>query len=207
VSEVRQGELDVPRFVARNKESPDEFERLLASEAAKPQGGRFGAVVDLFERDYWYARQTPLASEEMLTSDMAWNRRRLWVIQEVMNARSVTIYCGATKMRWSTLQNAVNRFIQHLELIDHYFPVRLGHPYRFVSPTQTLPCGDVLSDGGPRLLLDIERALIKKREDLLEVLLLARHQLASDPKDKFSAFLVSFRSISSGISGPTTQCR
>jgi len=40
------------------KETPEEFERLVASEAAKPQGGRFGAIVDLFERDYWYACQT-----------------------------------------------------------------------------------------------------------------------------------------------------
>jgi hypothetical protein len=131
----------------------------------------------------------PPAREEMLTSGMAWNRCRLWVIQEVMNARSVTIYCGASKMRWSTLQNAVNCFIQHLELIDKYFPMRLGHPHRFVSPKQTLCCSIVLSDGGPRLLLDIERALVKKREDLLEVLLLARHQLASDPKDKFFGIL------------------
>ncbi|KAK0750164.1 heterokaryon incompatibility protein-domain-containing protein [Schizothecium vesticola] len=151
-----------------NQETPDEVERLIVSEATKPQGGRFGAVVDLFERDYW---------------------RRLWVIQEVMNARSVTIYCGATKMRWSTLQNAVAFFSTHKDLLDQYFPVELGHPYRFVSPKTSMSCSGVLSGGGPRLLLDIERALIKKREYLLDVLLLSRHQLASDPKDKFFGLL------------------
>lgn len=40
------------------EQHPSEVERLVASEATKPQGGRFGAVVDLFERDYWYVYQT-----------------------------------------------------------------------------------------------------------------------------------------------------
>ena len=125
----------------------------------------------------------------MLTSEMAWNRRRLWVIQEVMNARSVTIYCGTTKMRWSTLQNAVAVFTKYANLLDQYFPVDRRYPHQFVSPKACMSCRDVLSGGYPVCLLDIERALIKKREYLLEVLLLARDQLASDPKDKFFGLL------------------
>lgn len=52
-----------------------------------------------------------------------------------------------------------------------------------------MPCSTVLANEGPRLLLDIELAVINKREDLLEVLVLARHQRASDPKDKFFGIL------------------
>lgn len=87
------------------------------------------------------------------------------------------------------MQNAVAFFWKHTHLLDHYFTVELGHPYRFVSPKSFMSCSTVLTHEGPKLLLDIEQALMTKREDLLDVLVLTRRQRALDPKDKFFGLL------------------
>lgn len=70
----------------RNSERTNEF---IVSSTYTEQ---FRAVVQLFERDYW---------------------RRLWCVQEVFNAKSVTVYCGAHATGWESYTGVQRILKQH----------------------------------------------------------------------------------------------
>lgn len=55
----------------------------------------FGALVKLFERSYWY---------------------RLWCVQEIWNAKEVTVYCGNHQAPWSRYQQVQAMFQEHSRL-------------------------------------------------------------------------------------------
>jgi hypothetical protein len=76
---------DLLRDIADQAESP---ERVLSLMLSRVQSDLI-AVVALFERDYW---------------------RRLWVVQEIYNARSIAVYCGSAKLPWKTYQLASQTF-------------------------------------------------------------------------------------------------
>ena len=59
--------IDLLRAVANQADPPGNVSRLISSQVGKPD---LAAVVSLFERDYW---------------------RRLWVVQEISSARSITV--------------------------------------------------------------------------------------------------------------------
>ena len=56
--------------IATHANSPEKVTQLIATRVERRD---FSATVSLFERDYW---------------------RRLWIVQEVFNARDITVYCG-----------------------------------------------------------------------------------------------------------------
>ena len=61
----------------------------------------FRSLAGLFERDYWY---------------------RLWVIQEIHNARAVDVYCGPSKLPWETYKKASVCLIKYQADLVRAFP-------------------------------------------------------------------------------------
>ncbi|KAH6713208.1 heterokaryon incompatibility protein-domain-containing protein [Leptodontidium sp. MPI-SDFR-AT-0119] len=153
------------RSVADQSSSPEKVSRLLSSRVGKRD---LAGVVSLFERDYW---------------------KRLWVVQEIFNARSINVYCGSTKLPWSVFQKASQTFSRHRTDLDLYFPggQRNGRPAT-VAPTQ-FSYSQVLVYQGPGSLPNLKSYMELEQGLLLEVLRACRRKLASDPKDKLFGIL------------------
>ncbi|KAK8058152.1 hypothetical protein PG994_008600 [Apiospora phragmitis] len=61
----------------------------------------FAALVNLFERDYW---------------------SRLWVVQEILSAKSVTVCCREGSIPWGVLQELMAVLERHEDILKHCFP-------------------------------------------------------------------------------------
>jgi hypothetical protein len=157
--------IDLLRAVADQADSPENVSRLISSRVGKPD---LAAVVSLFERDYW---------------------RRLWVVQEIFNARSITVHCGSTKLQWAVYQRASDAFSRHRADLDYYFPVgRRDSRRHTISPNQ-FSYSQVLVHQGPGSLPDLRSYMGLGKGSLLEVLRACRRKLASDAKDKLYGIL------------------
>ncbi|KAK0612217.1 heterokaryon incompatibility protein-domain-containing protein [Immersiella caudata] len=121
------------------------------------------AVVPLFERDYW---------------------RRLWVVQEIFNAKDITVYCGPTKVSWGIYQDGSMTFRAERDLLERH---ARWQKYGPTSDQFTYP--QVLVSNGPASLPNLRPIIEHKDEPLLEVLRACRRKLASDPKDKLFGVL------------------
>ncbi|KAF4876914.1 hypothetical protein CGCSCA1_v003866 [Colletotrichum siamense] len=145
--------------------SPDKITKLLSSKSNERD---IAAAVSLFERDYW---------------------KRLWVVQEVFNARSVTVYCGSNKLPWDVYREASNVFQRHKSDLDYYFPGNSqGRTYARAAQNH-FTYSQILTYQGPGSLPDI-RALRHYGEDsLLEVMRVCRRKFSADPKDKVFGIL------------------
>jgi hypothetical protein len=153
------------RSLADQADSPDQVSRLLSSST-----GELGlaAVVSLFERDYW---------------------RRLWVVQEILNARSKTVYCGSSKVPWDVYKLASQTFSQHRADLERYLPGKRRDKRRqTISPNQ-FSDWQVLVYQGPGSLPDLSSYMEVREESLLEVLRACRRKIASDAKDKLFGIL------------------
>ncbi|KAH7304008.1 heterokaryon incompatibility protein-domain-containing protein [Rhexocercosporidium sp. MPI-PUGE-AT-0058] len=134
---------------------PEKVSRLLSSQVGKRD---LAGIVCLFERDYW---------------------KRLWVVQEILNARSITVYCGSTKLPWTIYQIASQTFSRHKSDLD--LPAR-GTPIH-------LSYSQVLVHQGPGSLPDLHSCIELGHFSLLEVLRTCRRKFVSDPRDKLFAIL------------------
>lgn len=145
--------------------SPKAVERLIDDESKLPE---FDALVALFEREYW---------------------RRLWVVQEVLNAKSVVVYCGNQKRPWDVYVAATETFKENAEpLAARFWGGAINAP-RYASLKHRLPYPAVLSSQGPESLENLRPWRYEGPEALLEVLHHCRHKLASDPRDKLFGVL------------------
>lgn len=113
----------------------------------------------------------------------------MWVVQEIINARSITVYCGDVRTSWTTLEYAHTVFLEYNQLLDSYFPTSTQHPNRVVSSRRSRRYSDVLTGGGPRVLLNLERVMVKTAGSLLQVLISCRRQISFDPRDKLFGIL------------------
>ena len=140
--------LDLLNVVAKRGDYPGEVTSLVASRVGKPD---FAAVVSLFERDYW---------------------RRLWVVQEVLNARITTVYCGRTNVPWNVFAAASEIFRRHRSDLDHYFPGgtkdRNGK-HHLISLSQ-FAYSQVLVSQGPGSILDLKWLASREGGSLLDAL-------------------------------------
>ncbi|KAI8309769.1 hypothetical protein K4K59_008878 [Colletotrichum sp. SAR11_240] len=145
--------------------SPDKITKLLSSRSNEKD---ISATVSLFERDYW---------------------KRLWVVQEVFNAQSVTVYCGEKSLLWDIYKEASHVFQRHKGDLDYYFPGNSqGRSYARASQNH-FTYSQILTYQGPGSLPDV-RALRHYGEDsLLEVMRVCRRKFCSDPKDKVFGIL------------------
>ncbi|KAF2967849.1 hypothetical protein GQX73_g5785 [Xylaria multiplex] len=136
------------------------IESLIVSKKWQPH---FTALVTLFERDYW---------------------SRLWVVQEVLNAKRVEVYCGESQLPWAVFQEACRIFHQHSKALKLQFPGGL-----VPGSHQSLSYAYILSSHGPASLEFLRRVRNVGPESLLEVLHICRKKLAADPRDKVFAVL------------------
>ncbi|KUI74124.1 Heterokaryon incompatibility protein 6, OR allele [Cytospora mali] len=149
--------------------------RHLRSMFSSPNGWKkLEAVVSLFERDYW---------------------DRLWVVQEVFNAKQIIVYCGSTKLPWSIYRSASALFKSNKRYLES---ITLEGPEagnRTVASQKQLSCPQVLAYEGPGSLFDRQKLeyfnkLEKRNPDrmlfrvLLEVMQDFRRKLSGDPRDK-----------------------
>jgi hypothetical protein len=157
--------IDLLQNVADQAGSAENVSSLISSRVGKPD---LDALVSLFERDYW---------------------RRLWVVQEILNATSITVYCGSTKLPWSVYELCSQTFNNHRSDLDQYFPkARMGGRRATISPNQ-FSYSQVLVYQGPGSLPDLKSCMELKEGALLEVMRACRRKLASDAKDKLFGIL------------------
>jgi hypothetical protein len=164
-----------------------EIPREITTHTSAPFSERhFAAVVALFEREYWH---------------------RLWVVQEVFNARDINVHCGSTILPWKAFQDASKVFRENKDVLHRNFHPGYSnsfHQARFGSYPQ------VLVYGGPHSLIGIG-TVDKFRdadnqpdhvafEDLLNVMRNCRSKHSSDPRDKVFGILgVLFENVRNGI--------
>ncbi|XXG95846.1 hypothetical protein Hte_002117 [Hypoxylon texense] len=148
--------LDLLQEVSEVINQPEAMDKLIAS---KHRQNHFTALVHLFERDYW---------------------RRLWVVQEVLNARSVRVLCGTSSLPWKTYTDASEAFKleRHSRQLDRCFP-----GWHWISQ-QRLPYATILGSLGPASIHDLRIYKYAEANSLLEVLRACRQKLTSEPKDK-----------------------
>ncbi|KAF2468420.1 uncharacterized protein BDR25DRAFT_304884 [Lindgomyces ingoldianus] len=147
--------------VASRADSVKDVKSLISAGVGKPD---FAAVVSLFERDYW---------------------RRLWVVQEVFNAKDIVVYCGSTKLPWDVFRLASHVFWRHKDDLGYYFP---GGNNQKVSQNQST-YSQVLVYQGPGSFPDLNSLIGFGEESLLEVMRACRRKLSSDPRDKVFGIL------------------
>ncbi|KAL0931131.1 heterokaryon incompatibility protein [Colletotrichum truncatum] len=151
--------------VAERAESPNRITKLLST---KSNESDVSATVSLFERDYW---------------------KRLWVVQEVFNAKDVTVYCGSSKLPWDIYKEASRVFQRHKGDLDYYFPGNSqGRTYARASQNH-FTYSQILAYQGPGSLPDVRSLVHFGEESLLEVMRACRRKLASDAKDKVFGIL------------------
>lgn len=164
-SELAMGLL---QDVAIARDDPREIIALLSS----PNRLRaVGAVACLFQRDYW---------------------KRLWVVQEVFNARAIKVYCGNSPgLPWSIYERAGRAFREHerdLDLIYFSGGFKRRDSRHLVSKTSR-SYSKILVYEGPNSLHTFESLDGYGEEALLDVVRAGRQKLASEPRDKIFGIL------------------
>lgn len=117
----------------------------------------FDALVHLFERDYW---------------------GRLWVVQEILNAKVATIRCGDKTVQWPLLKDVVAMLDKHEPQLRASFP-----PNEKTSRTRQ-SYAHVLISGGPASIDIMDMLAGKGAEQFLDVLRICRTKHTSQPRDK-----------------------
>ncbi|KAG9234733.1 heterokaryon incompatibility protein-domain-containing protein [Amylocarpus encephaloides] len=145
--------------------SIEEFSNLVESEAGK---SNIAAVVSLFERSYW---------------------TRLWVVQEILHAKDIMVYCGSKNVPWSVYTRASDIFSQYKRQIEYYFPGGQRDTRRHSLSLNQFSYSQVLAYEGPRSFLDLKSFLNSGDASLLKVLRACRSKLSSEPKDKLFGIL------------------
>jgi hypothetical protein len=151
--------------IADQAKSPEKVSKLISSKVGKVE---LTAIVSLFERDYW---------------------RRLWVVQEIFNARSITVYCGTTQIPWEVYRDASRAFSRHRSDLDNAFPGSKRDRRRSTISPDQLSASQVLVYQGPAGLPDLDTYMGLGEESLLAVLRACRRKITSDAKDKVFGIL------------------
>jgi hypothetical protein len=146
--------------IANHQDSSEHIKGLIANENLRQD---FAAIVSLFERDYW---------------------KRLWVVQEVFNAREIVVYCGERTVPWFVCKLASKAFWYHKDDLDRHFPRGLS-----VEAQKDFSLSQVLGYQGPNSIPDA--GVIKGLGDypLLEVMCMCRRKLSADARDKVFGIL------------------
>ncbi|KAE9365682.1 HET-domain-containing protein [Stipitochalara longipes BDJ] len=138
-------------------ESPQRIRDIIKSPRRMPD---FKALVELFDRDYW---------------------DRLWVVQEVLNAKSITVYCGQYASRWST-------YATGSDLLGQYNTDMIRSFAGLVSPGTRGTWRGILSGGGPASM-QFPKLQDGSLSVFLTALLFYRPKSCSEPRDKVYGIL------------------
>jgi hypothetical protein len=150
--------------VAAHADSSEYLASLMSSKAGKVQ---LASVVALFERDYW---------------------SRLWVVQEVFNAKDITVHCGSLNIPWSVCRLASDVFWKQKGNLNYYFPGGSTIGGQRTAPSQ-FTYSQVLAYHGPSSIPDVSSFSGLGEESLLHVMRVCRRKLSADPKDKLYGIL------------------
>lgn len=123
----------------------------------------FRALVALFNRDYW---------------------KRLWVVQEVINSRAITVHCGASAIPWRTYTMASYIFSELKADLIHAF-MRLSYSEGLGG---NLPWETFLCRRGPAGLRNMDFSHLGPG-GLLQALLHYRSKLCAEPRDRVYGIL------------------
>lgn len=135
------------------------------------------ATAALFDRDYWH---------------------RLWVIQEVFNAREIKVHCGDSFLPWNFFKTTSEIFQARKTMLHQTFPIG-SRSERYYTTNSNLSVPQALRYQGPTSFLDLgspERfrdleAMPSSQlfSHLLQVMQMCRRKLSSDPRDKVFGIL------------------
>lgn len=132
------------------------------------------SVVSLFDRDYW---------------------SRLWVVQEILNARDIVVQCGFLQLPWDDYTQASRLFQAERDTLVK-IPALVPGSYdftRLITSQHRLSPLQILIYHGPASISHIQEARELYSDDslscLLHLLRLSRSKLASDPKDRVYGLL------------------
>lgn len=156
--------LDVLKDLHTSEAARTRLMRLISSNSG---GAELRSIVALFERHYW---------------------DRLWVVQEVFNARSKTVFCGSAKMPWEAVEVASKMFFDNRELLDRHLAGRDRRSKRGSVALSNFTSSQVLVYQGPSSLPDVE-TLMKLKNPLLEIMRACRRKLTAKPQDKVFGIL------------------
>ncbi|KAF2710666.1 hypothetical protein K504DRAFT_465738 [Pleomassaria siparia CBS 279.74] len=148
--------------ISTNADYPERITSLIK---ARVGDADFAAIASLFERDYW---------------------RRLWVVQEILNAKDIWVYCG-TVLHWSVYKKASLVFQRHKNDLDYYFQTSKRRGQRH-SPNQS-SFSQALVYQGPGSLPELGSLTELGDESLLHVMRALRRKITSDPRDKVYGIL------------------
>lgn len=136
------------------------------------------AVISLFERDYW---------------------DRLWVVQEIFNARFVEVYCGSIKLPYSIYENASRTFRDLKSDLESSSPEGPSTGAQRMVSHKQLTISQVSAYEGPGNLFDCylldKFQKLKHAPDnilfgaLLDAMRIFRRKLSEEPKDKVFGIL------------------
>jgi hypothetical protein len=157
---------DLLLVLSHQSEYPKGISHLIGSPVGQQ---KLAAIVSLFQREYW---------------------SRLWVVQEIFNARSVTVCCGSIKVPWMVYKRASDIFSQHRADINRCLPPSLKRSRGpSISANSQFSHSQVLVYQGPGSLSDLKSQIGLGEEAILKVLRAFRRKLTSDPKDKLYGIL------------------
>ncbi|KAF2652979.1 HET-domain-containing protein [Lophiostoma macrostomum CBS 122681] len=157
--------IQLLRELELSADSPATIPDMISSRVG---GDEIPATVALFDRAYW---------------------KRLWVVQEVLNAQKIRVYCGSTITDWQTYVTAHQVFRGAENFTNYHFPAGQKVGKHVAVSQDGLSYSEVLAHRGPGSFSDLRSHVMLEEGSLLAVLLVCRGKLASDPRDKVYGIL------------------
>ncbi|KAI0020070.1 heterokaryon incompatibility protein-domain-containing protein [Xylariomycetidae sp. FL0641] len=117
--------MELLKEIATRSEDRQRIRDLISSPA---HAREFGAVISLFQRSYW---------------------SRLWVVQEVYNAKEAWVHCGSSVLPWVTYRAATRVFERHKRDIEHYHPGNSRNAKRLLPSGNSFTHAQILVYEGP----------------------------------------------------------
>ncbi|EKG22465.1 Heterokaryon incompatibility [Macrophomina phaseolina MS6] len=153
---------------------------------ARPSESRFDGSGG---KSYVDFLKTKFAGVYRLFSRLWWTR--VWCVQEILLAQSVTVQCGDSKVPWKSFSAAFDVIIQHSALFYSLKdPVKIAR--RLLNAGHTLEGAEAMTRAMILSQLSDKGNESKKITDLgvsaLGILMLFRHRSAGDPRDRVFAF-------------------
>ena len=116
--------------------------------------------------------------------------RRLWVTQEIILAKKITIYCGASTLPWESL-SSILQYFNHVEIVTKYDhtgvpkPIHVGQ-LSFAQKIKSSMATTIVHGRDDHRLHPEPRTFLYGRS-MLYLVLTHQHGQCSDPRDKVYA--------------------
>ncbi|KAF3046813.1 hypothetical protein E8E11_005536 [Didymella keratinophila] len=156
--------LELIKDIDTNESTIDRVESIIRSKSKAPA---LQAFVALFQREYW---------------------DRLWVVQEVFNATTTSVYCGSKRVPWKALEVASKLFFEHKDTLEHTLPASVIRKNGRSVASNSFTPSQVLVYQGPSSIPDVG-TLMKLENPLLDIMRACRRKLTAKSHDKVFGIL------------------